>query len=206
MEKYRDAIIYGLFFITSLVFPLWASTFAIRRGRQGWSKIAIISIVFGLGFFGGLGALTAASIKPGVIEKEGFDISSDASIKGNKKKKAAAKGACPKCNSNLVKRTVMVIDPVTQERTKSMNQERQGTTSGTVMIVFGLAVMGYTLFRFFTLNYSISYLAACGIGGYFVYLGLRPWLARSQENGKKIVESFICSRCEHEWDGPELKN
>lgn len=209
MEKYYDLILYTTFIITSLIFPLWVSTYATKRGRPGWSKVAIFSILTGLGFFGGLTALTVASMKPGIIEDDELQITTDEAIEGLPKKikvKKDKKGLCPKCDSNMIHRSIMVIDPVSGERVKSINQEQLGTTAGAVMLVFGIAIIGFTVFRFFTLGYQISYLAAAGVGCYFAYIGIRPWLARSQEDGKQLVEVFDCARCKHEWNGLEIKN
>ncbi len=209
MERYSDLILYAVFFLTSFVFPLWVSKFASKRGRPGWSKIAFFSVIIGLGFFGGLAALTAASMKPGIMDNNELEISTDASIEGlagKNKEKIKPGGSCPKCCSNMVHRSIIVIDPATGERTKSINQEQMGTTAGTVMIVFGAAIMCFTIFRFFTLAYPIGYLAAGGIGGYFAYLGIRPWLARKREEGRQVIEVFDCARCKSTWDGLEIKN
>lgn len=209
MGKYYDVIFYGAFFLTSLAFPLWVSTYARKRGRPGWSKIAFFSTFVGLGFLGGLAALTAAAAKPGIIESDELEITSDDSIVGiprTKKEKAEVFGTCPKCGSNMVNRSIMVVDPITRERTKSTNQERLGVTGAAIFIVIGAAIMIYTLFRFFTLGYPVGYLAAAGFGGYFVYLGIRPLLARKQEKGKQVIEVFNCARCKSEWDGLEVKN
>jgi hypothetical protein len=207
MEKYLDIIVITGFALTSIVFPLWVSTFAAKRGRPGWSKIAILSILVGLGFIGGLAALTAASIKPGTLEKDELEISSDASISGiprTKEEKARVQGLCPKCSSNVVHRTIMVENPASGERTRSINQDRVGTTPGTIMILLGIAIAAFTVFRFFTLNHPVGYLVAAGVGVYFMYLGMRPWLARSREAGMRAIEVFDCARCKHTWDGAEL--
>jgi hypothetical protein len=207
MEKYRDIILYVTFFITSIGFPLWVSTFAVKRGRPGWSKVAFFSTLIGLGFFGGIAALIAASLKPGIIQRDELEITSDAAIEAPVKveiSKALPRGMCPKCNSNLVQRVIIVEDPITKERIPAMNQERLGKNAGSIMIVFGLLVLGYTLFLFFTRNYDLSYLAAAGVGGYFAYLGARPWLAQSQEEGKLVIETFACKRCHHAWDGNQI--
>lgn len=207
MEKYLDLIVLTGFALTSIVFPLWVSTFAAKRGRPGWSKVAIFSIIVGLGFIGGLAALTASSIKPGILENDDLEISSDASINGiprTKEEKARIQGLCPKCSSNLVHRTIMVVDPVSGERNKSINQDRAGTTPGAIMILFGITIVAFTVYRFFTLNHPVGYLVAAGVGGYFVYLGARPWLARGREAGMRVVEVFDCARCKHTWDGAEF--
>jgi hypothetical protein len=207
MEKYYDIILYVTFFITSLAFPLWVSTFAVKRGRPGWSKVAFFSALVGLGFFGGVAALIASSLKPGIIQQDELEISSDASIEAPvkiKKEKAIPRGMCPKCNSNLAQRIIMLEDPVTKERITAMNQERLGKKAGAVMVLFGVSVFAYTLFLFLTRNYPLGYLAAAGFGGYFAYLGARPWLAQSQEEGKIILETFACRRCHHTWDGNQL--
>lgn len=207
MEKYRDIILYVTFFLTSLVFPLWVSTFAVKRGRSGWSKVALFSTLIGLGFFGGTVALIVTSLKPGFIHRDELEITSDTTIEAPvqlDKDKALPRGMCPKCNSNLVQRVIIVEDPATKERISALNQDRLGKNAGGVMILFGLLVIIYTLFLFFTRNYPLSYLAAAGVGGYFTYMGARPWLAQSQEEGKVVIETFACKRCRHTWDGSQI--
>jgi hypothetical protein len=207
MEKYKDIILYLTFFITSIVFPLWVSTFAVKRGRPGWSKVAFFSILGGLGFFGGVAALIASSLKPGIIQRDELEITSDAAIEApikEIKEKPLPRGMCPKCNSNMVQRTVMIEDPVTKQRINAMNQERLTKNAGGVMVLFGILVFGYTFFLFLTRNYSLGYLAAAGVGVYFAYLGARPWLAQSQEEGKIVLETYACRKCRHTWDGDQL--
>ena len=209
MEKYYDIILYVTFFITSIAFPLWVSSFALKRGRPGWSKVAFFSTLGGLGFFGGVAALIASSLKPGIIQQNELEITSDSSIEApviSKNEKVTQRGMCPKCNSNLVQRTIILEDPVTKERTAALNQDRLGKKAGAVMILFGVMVLAYTLFLFFARSYSYSILAAGGVGGYFAYLGARPWLAQSQEEGKVILETFACRRCRHNWDGIQISN
>ena len=160
-----------------------------------------------LGFFGGLVALIVTSLKPGIIQQDELEITSDATIEAPvqvEKDKAIPRGMCPKCNSNLVQRTIIVEDPVTKVRVPAMNQDRLGKKAGGIMILFGLLVIGYTLFLFITRNYELGYLAAAGVGGYFAYMGARPWLAQNQEEGKVVIETFACKRCRHTWDGNQI--
>jgi hypothetical protein len=207
MEKYRDIIIYAAFFITSFAFPLWVSTFAVKRGRPGWSKVAIFSTLVGLGFFGGMAALISSSLKPGIIQRDELEVINDSSLETPAEaevEKPMPRGMCPKCNSNLVQRTVMVEDPSTKVRSLALNQDRLGKKAGTIMIVAGILVLIYTLFLFFTRNFQLGFLAAGGVGGYFAYLGARPWLAQNQEEGRIVLETFACRRCRHTWDGKTL--
>jgi hypothetical protein len=209
MEKYKDIILYVTFFLTSIAFPLWVSTFAVKRGRPGWSKIAFFSTLVGLGFFGGVAALIASSLRPGIVQPDDLEITSDNSIDAplrSKDGESVPYGICPKCSSNQVQRIIELEDPVTNERKQAMNQNRLGKKAGAVMIFFGILVIGYTLLRFFSNTNDINYLAASGIGIYFAYLGARPWLAQSQEEGKIILEIFSCRRCHHTWDGNRLSD
>jgi hypothetical protein len=207
MEKYRDIIIYATIFVTSFAFPLWVSTYAVKRGRPGWSKVAFFSTFVLLGFFGGLAALAAASLKPGIIQRDELEVVSDASIETPVKteiEKSRPRGMCPKCNSNLVQRTVMLEDSITKERIVALNQDRLGFKAGSILILIGALIFGYTLFLFFMRNYQLGYLAAGGVGCYLAYVGARPWQAKSQEVGKNIFDTYACRRCRHTWDGKSI--
>jgi hypothetical protein len=208
MEKYSDILLYGGFFVTSIAFPIWASSFAAKRGRPGWSKIAFVSTLTGLGFFGGLLALFASSLKPGEVSSGDLEIINDSDFNNPavvEEKTILARGMCPKCKSNMTQKVIILEDPVTSERIKAMNQERYTTTSGIVVILISAGIIIYSLTQFFIRDYMSTYLVAAGVGGYFAYLGLRPFLAKSQEEDKIILETFTCRRCKYKWDGEKIQ-
>lgn len=208
MEKYNDILLYVAFFVTSIAFPIWASKVAAKRGRPGWSKIAFFSILTGLGFFGGLLAFLASSLKPGEVSSGDLEIINDSDLNNPEvveEKAILARGMCPKCKSNLTQRTIVLEDPVTRERIKAMNQERYTTTSGIVVILISSGIIIYSLTQFFIRDYMSTYLVAAGVGGYFAFLGFRPFLAKNQEEDKIILETFTCRRCKYKWDGEKIQ-
>jgi len=209
MQIENPTLIYVIFFVTSIAYPLWVSNYAGKRGRAGWSKIAFFSIMVGLGFFGGTAALAAILLKPGsnlVESTKQKDIPARDISRSEKTNASKSRGICPKCNSNLTRRIVKIQDPVSGERIIALNQDRVGKTAGSIMAVIGILVIFYTLYLFFSRDNQIGYLAAAGAGGYFVYLGARPWLGERQERAKQVLETFTCSRCHHTWDGIKISD
>jgi len=189
-------LIYTAFILFGVGYPIIASRYAEKRGRKGWSRLAFFSImtVF-LGPIIGTIAFLVAYFKP--IEQVVL-VAGDAEIKSRKSWRL-----CPNCESNSFTRTVMVRDPLTGEKSVSINQSQIGLTSGAVFIFLGLGVFGYGLSLFVRSDMQISYLVPAGVGLLAVWTGSRPWMARTQEQGRRKLLVYNCNKCKHTWEGQE---
>jgi hypothetical protein len=172
--------ILGALVVFYVLFPLWASKFAKKRGMEGLGKFAFVSIFILLGPLGGLVALLGSANRPSVGEFE---------------------TECPQCGSKSIKPILMAIDRKTGEELEGMLHVWLFFTlyfaigAGFINLAIGLYV---EFFEWGGLTGPLPGVAFFIIGAAFLWNGIsRTRKYYQKDRGKLIVHN--CQDCGHTW-------
>ncbi len=178
-------ILRALFYIVLLVggyilFPLWASKLAKKKGLKTIQTIAVVSIFIGLGPLGGLIAIIVSALQPPV---------GDTPMK------------CPQCDSENLKARVNAVDTASGEKLGS---------SLDLWLTFALNLFFGVAFLFFAYGFYDEFLEWLGMTGIFpaivflilgivdLFQAVAKVIVYHQKNKVQLAE-YKCKDCSHTW-------